>query len=104
LRFEFVLRNLFYLVGGPRRPKSKKMIEQEKARHAQERLIKQRRLERGTVEWSGGEEDVDEEQSGFQGTLDNLEKTGSQYMNSFNEMVSDAKTGILKSAFKSKFF
>ncbi|CAN6603450.1 lethal(2) giant larvae protein homolog Sro77p [Trichomonascus vanleenenianus] len=102
------------IIGGSRRPKSKKQLEEEDSRKEQERLIRdqQRRKAYAQTSRSGANEYDDMtdavDERGFklgsiQSALDNLEKSSADYMNSLSGMVKDAKSSAFKASFKSRF-
>lgn len=110
--------DLDLLIGGPRRPKSKAMIEQERADEERER---QRLKKAGTSAsnssffstGSNNSRSYDRPYNsgststsnagGVQGTIDSWEQSAAETMNSFGDMVKDMKTNALKATFKAKF-
>ncbi|KAF5103955.1 hypothetical protein DV451_001062 [Geotrichum candidum] len=92
------------LLGGPRRPPSKFMIEQEQAQNEQRRLVEEKTKRQARTNsynknnYGGGI------MNSISSTLDNLEESTNQYFNTLNETVKDGQNSMLKSALKNKFF
>lgn len=91
------------IIGGARRPKSKTMIELERAQRDQQNLI-----QRDTIRRTGTATDANSSPfTTISRALDNLEESTNQYLNTLSESVTDTQkstqNGILRSALKSKF-
>lgn len=90
------------ILGGPRRPKSKQTLEQEKSQREQQALIQRQSLQRSNTQSSSTNGPL----GSISNALDSLEETTNQYLNSLSETVNQnqSQTSIMKSVFKAKFF
>lgn len=95
------------VVGGDRRPKSKTMIAQERVAREQQHLTQRESIQQRSAPNNYGSSYLSAPMKSISNALDNLEDTANDYMTSFNKTVNDntpSQTGLLKSAFKAKFF
>lgn len=93
------------LLGGPRRPPSKFMIEQEQAQNEQRRLVDQKARRQGrTNSYNTVNSYGNGMMNSISKTFDNLEESTSQYLNSLNESMKESQDSMLKTALKKRFF
>lgn len=96
------------VVGGPRRPKSKFMVEQEQAAYEQKKLLEQQSRKEARLARERDTTGYNESGGGaFQSigrTFESLEEGTNEYLKSLTSVVEDTKSSAFKSAFKAKFF
>lgn len=93
------------IIGGPRRPKSKATIDQERAQRDQQSLIQRSAMQRTTTSASTGS-NVNPFNT-ISRALDSLEESTNQYLTDLSDAMTDTQkstqNSFLKSAIKSKF-
>lgn len=97
------------IIGGPHRPKSKFMVEQEQAAYEQKKLLEQKarsdaRRAQNRSEQNGAGEGGGGAFQSIGKAFESLEEGTNEYLKSLTDVVEDGKSSMFKSAFKAKFF
>lgn len=101
------IQDLDVVVGGTHRPKSKAMIEQEKAAKTQQLTAQQEARQRRQAPDNYGSSYLNAPMKSISNALDSMENAANDYMESMSKTVADntpTQSGMLRSAFKAKFF